>query len=276
VWSSPAVYDGKVYFGSGDFKVYCMNAGDGAIIWSYETGNWVDSSPAVSDGKVYIGSYDHKVYCLDASNGKEIWNYTTGGSVDSSPAVSDGKVYIGSFDNKVYCLDASNGNEIWSYTTGDDVRSSPAVSDGKLYIGSLDNLLYCFGDEIINKAPYAPIIDGPTTGNAGIEYDYIFNSIDPNDDDVYYFINWGDGHFEVWDGPYSSGDDVIISHTYERQGTYTIEAKAKDIHGNESGWTELSITMPRNKPFIFNFNFIGWLFERFPKAFPILRYILRL
>jgi hypothetical protein len=213
---------------------------------------------------------------LDASNGNEIWNYTTGDSVDSSPAISDGKVYIGSFDHKVYCLDARDGNEIWNYKTGDEVRSSPAVSDGKIYIGSLDNSIYCFGDEVINKPPFAPKIDGPTKGNQGIEYDYKFNSTDPNGDDVYYYIKWGDGHFEIWDGPYSSGDDEIFSHTYSRQGTFTIEAKAKDIHGSESEWTELSITIPRNKPFIINISLLNKLFERFPNTFPILQNILRL
>ena len=35
-------------------------------IWNYTTGALVDSSPAVVDGKVYVGSADHNVYCLDA------------------------------------------------------------------------------------------------------------------------------------------------------------------------------------------------------------------
>ena len=73
-------------------------------IWRYTTGYWVESSPAVADGKVYIGSYDNKVYCLDALTGALIWNYTTGGYVGSSPAVADGKVYVGSWDGKLYAF----------------------------------------------------------------------------------------------------------------------------------------------------------------------------
>ena len=143
VASSPAVADGKVYIGSDDYKVYCLDAFNGSKIWDYTTdrGDW--SSPAVSDGKVYIGSYDHKVYCLNAANGSKIWDYTTDGGVDSSPAVADGKVYIGSGDYKVYCLDAANGSKIWEYTTGYPVGSSPAVADGKVYIGSADKKVYC-------------------------------------------------------------------------------------------------------------------------------------
>jgi hypothetical protein len=29
--------------------------------------------------------------------------------------------------------------------------------------------------------------------------------------------------------------------------------------------------MPKNKAFNFNFNLLSWLFERFPRMFPIMR-----
>jgi len=143
VKSSPVVVDSKVYVGSYDSKVYCLNASTGAFIWSYTTGNFVRSSPAVAYGKVYVGSYDSKVYCLNASTGAFIWNYTAGSWVASSPAVVDGKVYVGSGDDKVYCLNASTGAFVWSYSTGGDVDSSPAVAYGKVYLGSLDFKVYC-------------------------------------------------------------------------------------------------------------------------------------
>jgi len=141
--SSPAVADSKVYVGSIDGKVYCLNATSGAFIWNYTTGDGVASSPAVADGKVYVGSYDYNVYCLNATSGAFIWNYTTGDGVTSTPAIVDGKVYVGSDDFKVYCLNATSGAFIWNYTTGDGVASSPAVADGKVYVGSWDDNVYC-------------------------------------------------------------------------------------------------------------------------------------
>ena len=62
------------------------------IEWSYTTSLDLKSSPAIADGKVYVGSDDKNVYCLDADNGNKIWSYTTSGEVDSSPAIADGKV----------------------------------------------------------------------------------------------------------------------------------------------------------------------------------------
>ncbi|KYK22580.1 hypothetical protein AYK24_01955 [Thermoplasmatales archaeon SG8-52-4] len=98
-----------------------------------------------------------------------------------------------------------------------------------------------------NSPPNTPTIDGPITGKAGVKYIYTFNSEDIDDDDVYYYIKWGDGHTEVWTGPYASGVDFDIEHTYTRPGTFTIEAKAKDTKGEESNWGELTVTMPRDK-----------------------------
>jgi len=114
-------------------------------IWNFTAGGWVRSSPAVIDDKVYVGSHDTNVYCLNAKTGTEIWNYSTANTVESSPAVADDKVYVGSNDDRFYCLNASNGAKIWSYTTGGDVYSSPAVANGIVYVGSMDGNIYAFG-----------------------------------------------------------------------------------------------------------------------------------
>jgi len=156
--SSPAVADGKVYIGSDDGNVYCLNASTGEQIWSYFIGSYVNPTPAILNGKVYIAANNYKIYCLNATNGASIWNFTTGGLVISSPTVADGRVYIGSEDHKVYCLDADTGGCAWSFLTSLFVISSPAVADGKVYIGSEDHNVYCL------NASTGHIIWGYTTG----------------------------------------------------------------------------------------------------------------
>ena len=142
VKSSPAVVDGKVYIGSYDKKLYCLDAETGAEIWNFTTGGAVKSSPAVYGGKVYVGSNDGKMYCLGVEDGVHLWNRTTNGAVYSSPTVTDGKVFIGSDDNFTYCFDADTGIVHWGYLTGGYIRSSPAVANGKVYVGSLDGMIY--------------------------------------------------------------------------------------------------------------------------------------
>jgi hypothetical protein len=143
VSSSPAVTGGRVYVGSEDGKIYCMNATTGVFCWNYTTMGAVSSSPAVAGGRVYVGSTDYKVDCLNATTGMLCWNYTTGAWVTSSPAVAGGRVYVGSYDHKIYCLNATTGGLLWSYTTGAWVTSSPAVAGGRVYVGSDDHKIYC-------------------------------------------------------------------------------------------------------------------------------------
>jgi len=68
----------------------------------------------------------------------------------------------------------------------------------------------------------------------------------PDDHDVYYYIEWGDDEIEDWIGPYESGEEVTISHTWAEQGAFTIRAKAKDIYDAESDWGTLEVEMPVN------------------------------
>ena len=139
----PAVASGRVYFGSDDQTLYCLNSSSGNFIWNYKVGGSPISCPAIADDRVYIGSADRRVYCLNATTGAFIWSYTTGQDVRSSPAVSNGKIYFGSADHKVYCLNASTGTHVWNYTAGNQVTSSPAVVDDKVFFGSVDNNAYC-------------------------------------------------------------------------------------------------------------------------------------
>jgi outer membrane protein assembly factor BamB len=142
--ASPVVYDDKVFVGSDDGIVYCLNMYNGEQIWNYTTnGEITVISPAVEDGRVYIGSWDEYMYCLDADTGDKIWSHFIGDWIESSPAIYDGRVYFGSYDRKVYCLEASTGDKIWEYATDYWVITSPAIYNDRVYIGSFDGNLYC-------------------------------------------------------------------------------------------------------------------------------------
>lgn len=123
-----------------------------------------------------------------------------------------------------------------------------------------------------NQPPSTPIITGPSQGKRGINYNYEIESIDPENENVSYYIDWGDETNTGWIGPHPSGQEQTLNHTWNKKGTYTIKAKAKDSHDQESDWGTLSITMPYEPP---HFRIFEWLFERFPHAFPLLQYLLQ-
>ena len=122
------------------------------------------------------------------------------------------------------------------------------------------------GAEIIisSTPPSMPTITGPNSGKSGNSYDYTFVSNDPNNDNVYYYIEWGDGTISDWLGPYDSGYDTTISHIWSEQGTYQIKAKAKDSHGEESEWSTYEISMPRIKSIEYKNPWLLRLIEKFP------------
>jgi outer membrane protein assembly factor BamB len=146
VVSSPSIVDGRVYFGSEDKNVYCIDAQTGNLFWKFNTSGRILSSPAVVDGKVYVGPDDGIIYCIDAYSGKLVWSTVAGGYVEahfssavilrSSPTVVDNRVYVGSLDKNVYCLNAYDGGVAWTYKTDGYITSSPAVVDGVVYISS--------------------------------------------------------------------------------------------------------------------------------------------
>jgi len=99
-----------------------------------------------------------------------------------------------------------------------------------------------------NNPPSPPTITGPVYGKPGVNYDFVFNSVDIDGNNVSYYIDWGDGTSDGWTEYYPSGNDVTISHLWEEVSWYNIiQAKAKDIHGNESDWTTYYIPISNNK-----------------------------
>jgi eukaryotic-like serine/threonine-protein kinase len=146
--SSPAVANGKVFFGSGDGNVYAADAQTGVLQWKFATKDVVHASPAVVGGTVYIGSWDSYLYAIYAETGQQKWAFKTGEDAaihnqvgfQSSPAVVDGVVYVGCRDAHVYAIDAVTGREKWDYPTSKSwVIGTPAVRDGVVYAGTSDS-----------------------------------------------------------------------------------------------------------------------------------------
>lgn len=163
VISSPVVVDGIVYIGSGDNKLYAIDAFSGDIKWEYVAGGPINSTPAVSGGKVMFLSYDGFFYALDQTDGELAWKFETEGEFKhlvkdyynasfkpdfwdfylSSAIVNEGMVYFGSSDSNVYALKIESGEMVWSHKTGGNIHSSPALYNNSLVVGSWDSKIYC-------------------------------------------------------------------------------------------------------------------------------------
>ena len=153
--TSPAIWSGAVYFGSGDGNIYALDAATGVLKWKFQTGNVVHASPAIVDGKLYIGSWDSYFYALDAATGKELWRFKTGEDpeihnqvgIQSSATVANGIVYFACRDSNFYAVDAATGKHRWVYNNqGSWVISRPVVQDNKVYFATSDSALFLLLD----------------------------------------------------------------------------------------------------------------------------------
>jgi outer membrane protein assembly factor BamB len=217
-WNGRVYCGGGSPWGIGNNNLYCFDATTGAKIWTFNTNGKACGTPAIVDSRLYIGSMDGKVYCLDADDTPALstspptkhWEYSLGSTIYASPAVGYGRIYIGdtgtstnfhcledmgtSAANRwtqsltisnsggygicssvaitadyvytgtsggdVYCRDRSDGSHVWSktYTKGWYGCTSPAVYQDKVFISTDDAHLYAIG-------PLVDVIPPKVTAN---------------------------------------------------------------------------------------------------------------
>jgi outer membrane protein assembly factor BamB len=102
--ASPAVAYNTVYVPTSNFAYALDTANGILKWSSPLDGEYSVSSPAIADGKVYFGLDNSYVYALDAFTGDLVWSYKTEGAVQSSPAISDGLLFVGSSDGNLYAV----------------------------------------------------------------------------------------------------------------------------------------------------------------------------
>jgi CubicO group peptidase (beta-lactamase class C family) len=125
-------------------------------------------------------------------------------------------------------------------------------------------LIWSFTTELEpNEPPTEPDIDGPNEGSSGEELCWDFHSDDPDENQIKYIIDWGDGNSSETDfNPPCT--PVEVCHIYEVDGDYVITAFAEDEKGavSEESTFSVKVTTPRGRT-VYRSLFY-WLFERFP------------
>lgn len=140
------------------------------------------------------------------------------------------------------------------------------VENDDVYVHGWSGKVNAFSFDVTNSCPSKPTISGPANGNKGVEYEYKFTSTDPEDEKLFYYIDWGDGNIEDWIGSFNSGQTATISHTWTKTGSYLVKAKAMDENSGVSYWGKYDVTMPRNKRIQNSFlnKIYEWLIDIFP------------
>lgn len=168
----------------------------------------------------------------------------------------------------------------WETYSGSNIVVS-SVGNHKVHFrstdkaGNVENAKDKIFEIFVSNAPNRPKApSGSTQGKPGVEYMFGGSTIDPDGDNIYYKWSIQDGPTTGWLGPYKSGTEVYIYHTWKKKGTYEVKIKARDINGIESDWSPPhTITVPRDRSV--NNQLLLKLLEKILDRFPVLYQIIK-
>ena len=159
-------------------------------------------------------------------------------------------------------------NDLFFWMTGSDGDNFSYQENG-LKLLYYDTALCLYR---LDFSPSAPSITGESSGKPDVEYNYTFVSTDPENDEISYFIDWGDNITIDWTTALPSGQVYTALHTWSEAGNFTINAKAKDIYGAECDWAIFDVSITKSKSYISTLE----LFPKFFQCFPFFEKILNL
>lgn len=140
-----------------------------------------------------------------------------------------------------------NGTTVSYYIHAEDASGR---AENHPYIGAAGaHTFIASGGGPANSPPEKPQTpSGKNQGKARTTYLYSTQTTDPDNDQVFYLWGWGDGNESGWTGPFASGATATAQKSWSAKGTYSVRVKAKDVHGDESNWSDpLVVTMPQNQ-----------------------------
>jgi uncharacterized repeat protein (TIGR01451 family) len=179
----------------------------------------------------------------------------------SEPGLSDWTIELTKPDKTVITTATDvNGNYSFNnvapgtYIVSEDLKTGwiqtypSAPGTHTVTISNADCTSIDFGNNKHNMPPNTPNIpSGPSSGYTGTSYSYSTSATDPDDDQVKYTFDWGDGTTSVT-SLVNSGTVASASHTWTKAGTYQVKANATDSKGATSGYSSsLTITVNPNK-----------------------------
>jgi len=134
-----------------------------------------------------------------------------------------------------------------------------------------NSVYYLTGPNYPPNKPDQPT--GQSTGEPNQEYTFSTMCTDPDDDELYYKFDWGDGNQSGWLGSFKSGETVTANYSWESKGTYFVKVKTMDLigpniydYGIESEWSDpLEVAMPKGKLI----SYLDLFFNAFIDSFPI-------
>jgi hypothetical protein len=253
----------------GDNVAYVFDWGDG----SYTGTGWVASGQTGTLGHAWAaaGVYQVRAYAVDIYGGASGWSgqfqvvINTAPNAPSTPSGPSSGLPATSYSYSTAATDPDGQNVYYVMDWGDGTQTNTgwvasgqtaSLSHSWAAAGTYQVKAYAvdaYGASsgwssiksvAINTPPNAPSTpDGQAVGSPTVSYTYTLSATDPDSQNVYYIIDWGDGQ-TTQTAAYASGAQASASHTWALPGVYSVRAYAVDTYGATSAWSgTLTVTI---------------------------------
>jgi len=137
-----------------------LDAQNGDIVWRSPTEGWVWSGPALYEGRLYFGDLTGHFYALDADSGSKVWEIppeNLDGPISGTPLIVDDNIYFGTETGTFYAVN-TEGTPIWSQTIEGSLYSSPVAAGDLILVAStnMENLLSAYTSDGAKRWTFAP------------------------------------------------------------------------------------------------------------------------
>jgi outer membrane protein assembly factor BamB len=135
--------DGLVAFGNSLGEVKLLNAADGSLVWTTQTGASLFSRPVITGKAVIVPSADRQIRFLDRRDGHQLSSQPSQGPYVADGLLDGDNLYQGGY-KKFEMWDVNTGQQRWLFDSiGNYCQASPTLAGDKLLFGAWDTYLYC-------------------------------------------------------------------------------------------------------------------------------------
>jgi outer membrane protein assembly factor BamB len=143
--ASPLFYRGKVYISTPGNVVTCLDAANGASLWSVKASSGL-SSPIAYNYAIVYSTLDGTLYALDPDTGANLWQVDYPQSnFGASPVAQEGSLLLSGLTGNLAAFDVNQKTVSWNVHVDDAyIFSDPAVWQDQIYIGTLSGKLAAY------------------------------------------------------------------------------------------------------------------------------------
>ncbi len=157
-FTSPVVWNGVVYVGSGNGYMRGFDIDTGEEVFSVNIGSYkIQSAAAIDNGTIYFGASNGHLYGFRISDSAKVTDVNLQGrDIFSSPLIFGNRAYIGvlgaSLNNhRFHAVDLSTNSINWTLTMDEEenfygFKETAAYHNGRIYIGEGNGTFYCLDE----------------------------------------------------------------------------------------------------------------------------------